>query len=199
MTQRNKLLLILGIVLFLAGIFLGGGVTYNHVKSRISDGIDTVYIPRIVEVPIEKPAEKFPVNSTTEIKKSDFIAETDSIVRVQNDSVVFRGYEPLSRISYVATVTGLNPKLTSLQIRTEERQITRTVQRPASGWTVSAFCDVGTTFQTLSLTSGISTGYTYGRFNVHFDVGIYNPDLSHIRNIQPYFGAGVKIDIYKKN
>lgn len=198
MTRRSKFLVFGGFVLFFGGIFLGGGVTYKRMKSLLTGDADTVYVQKIVEIPIPPPSDVLPAKTTTEIKKSDFISETDSTVNVQNDSVVYHGVDPLSKISYTATVAGLNPSLSSLQIKTEDRQIIRTVSKPVSGWVVSSFCDIGSDFQTVSIMSGFSAGYTLDRFNVHFDVGVYSPDLSYIRNVRPYIGAGIRIDIFRK-
>lgn len=199
MKTGSKVLLTVGCIAFAIGVTLGACSASRYMRKHTTESVDTVFVTRTVDVPVGESSQEFsPAESYAEVPKKDISEGPDSSVAlIRKDSVVYRGVEKLSGISYVATVTGVQPCITGLSLTIPERRITRTVVKPLSGWSCGAFGD-GCYAGRIDARVGLYAAYTAGPFCLHVDAGALWTDISLRKSVSPYVGGGVRIELYRK-
>lgn len=168
-------------------------------RKHTNESVDTVFVTKTVEVPMsEGNKETHRAGSYAEVPLKDISAGKDSSVAlIRKDSVVYRGIEKMSGISYVATVTGVQPRIESLRLTVPEQRITRTVAKQLSGWSYGVFGD-GYYAGRFDARAGLYAAYTAGPFCLHVDAGALWSDVGLRKSVNLYVGAGVRIELYRK-
>ncbi len=199
MKTGSKVLLAVGCTAFTIGWISGACSASRYLRKHTTESIDTVFVTRTVDVPVEESSLEFrQAESYAVVPKKDISEGRDSSVAlIRKDSVVYRGVENLSGISYVATVTGVQPCITGLSLTIPERRITRTVVKPLSGWSCGAFGN-GYYAGRFDAMVGLYAAYTAGPFCLHVDAGALWTDIGLRKAVSPYVGGGVRIELYRK-
>lgn len=180
-------------------MLIGGMATARYDRRNLSAHTDTLYVERDIEMPVaEAHTEMYPSNSYAEVSKAELLPSRDSqTVAIRKDSVKISGIEPVSGASFEATITGVQPELKGLSISVPERVITKTLTRPPNGWSFGLCADTYYHRQ-IDAMAGIYASYTAGPFCFHIDAGAMWSDIGSQRTVNPYVGAGVRIQLYTK-
>lgn len=199
MEAGSKLLIGIVCVSFIVGLVVGSWSTARYIRGNSTEMADTSYVSKTIDLPVQDASvEEHHTESHVSIPAVSIVgAEDTSAILVHKDSVIYRGVEQVSGISYVATVTGSRPQLEGLRLTVPERQITKTIVKPLSGWAYGVFGD-GLYAGRLDLKAGFYAAYTSGPFSFHIDAGAYWSGIGPSRSVSPYIGCGVRIELFRK-
>lgn len=202
MTTRNKILIGAAILIFILGLLAGMGLHRSYInRNTISAVPDTVYVQQEIDIPVPSLAEH-KVDSTDKIDipiQDVRVSADSSSIEAPKETVTYRD-STLSGVSYTATVTGVQPSLTSLRFSVPERRITQTVYKPIEGWSLAGFANADYSSPVTSVSGGASLSYCTGPFDFHFDIGVqrtWHPSLAPTTT--PYIGVGTKVTFLRFN
>lgn len=180
------------------GLVVGAGSMSRYYRRQTTIQSDTVFVERIIEVNTsEAERVQLPSTGTVSIPKESASFPDSSTIAIKKDSVRVSGIEPISGASYEAVVTGVHPDLSNLRITVPERVVTRTVTKPQTGWSLGVFADTYY-FNQLDARAGLYASYTAGPFCFHLDVGAMYSNIGQNKAVNPFIGAGIKIQLYQK-
>lgn len=198
MTVNSKYIIIAILTALVIGLAVGIGSTSRYYRRQTKTQADTVVVERIIEVNTSKAERvQLPSKGTVSIPKES-ISLSDSTITIKKDSVLVSGIEPISGATYEAVVTGVSPDLDNLRITVPERIVTRTVTKPPTGWSIGIFADAYY-FSNFDARAGLYASYTTGPFCIHLDAGAMYSNIGPTKTINPFIGAGIKIQLYRKN
>lgn len=199
MEAGSKLLIGIVCVSFIVGLAVGSWSTARCIRGNSTEMADTSYVSKTIDLPVQDASvEEHHSASHVSIPTASIIGVEDtSAILVHKDSVTYHGIEQVSGISYVATITGSRPQLDGLRFTVPERQITKTIVKPLSGWGYGIFGD-GIYAGRLDLKAGVYAAYTSGPFSFHIDAGAYWSGIGPSRSVSPYIGCGVRIELFRK-
>ncbi len=198
MTVNSKYILIAVLAALVIGLAVGIGSTSRYYCRHTTNEADTVVVERTIEVNTSKAERvQLPSKGTVSIPKES-ISLSDSTITIKKDSVLVSGIEPISGATYEAVVTGVRPDLDNLRITVPERIVTRTVTKPPRGWSIGIFADAYY-FSNFDVRAGLYASYTTGPFYIHLDAGAMYSNIGSSKAVNPFIGAGIKIQLYHKN
>ena len=198
MTHNSKYILIAILAALVIGLVVGAGSMSRYYLRQTTTQADTVFVERIIEVNTsEAERVQLPSTGTVSIPKESVSLSDSSTIAIKKDSVRVSGIEPISGASYEAVVTGVHPDLSNLRITVPERIVTRTVTKPQTGWSLGLFADTYY-FNQLDARAGLYASYTAGPFCIHLDVGAMYSNIGPNKAVNPFIGAGIKIQLYQK-
>lgn len=198
MKSQSKFILISVVVALLIGLVVGIGSTSRYYWCRTTTQADTVFVERIIKVNTsEAERVQLPSAGTVSIPKESISFSDSSIIAIKKDSVLVSGIEPISGATYEAVVTGVRPDLNNLRITVPEYIVTRSVTKPQAGWSLGLFADTYY-FKQLDVRAGLYASYTAGPFCIHLDAGAMYSNIGPIKTVNPFIGAGIKIQLYHK-
>ncbi len=198
MTANSKYIIIAILAALVIGLTVGIGSTSRYYCRRTTTQADTVFVEKTIEVNTsEAEREQLPSTGTVSIPKESVSFSDSSIIAIKKDSVRVSGIEPISGATYEAVVTGVRPDLNSLRITVPERVVTRTVTKPQTGWSFGIFADTYY-FNQLDARTGGYASYSAGPFCIHLDAGAMYSNIGPNKTINPFIGAGIKIQLYHK-
>ena len=198
MTANSKYIIIAILTALVIGLAVGIGSTSRYYCRHTTIQADTVVVERIIEANTsEAERVQLPSKGTVSIPKES-ISLSDSTITIKKDSVLVSGIEPISGATYEAVVTGVRPDLNNLRITVPERIVTRTVTKPPTGWSIGIFADAYY-FSNFDARAGLYASYTTGPFCIHLDAGAMYSNIGPSKTINPFIGAGIKIQLYHKN
>lgn len=198
MTHNSKYILIAILAALVIGLVVGAGSMSRYYLRQTTTQADTVFVERIIEVNTsEAERVQLPSTGTVSIPKESVSLSDSSTIAIKKDSVRVSGIEPISGASYEAVVTGVHPDLSNLRITVPERIVTRTVTKPQTGWSLGLFADTYY-FNQLDARAGLYASYTAGPFCIHLDVGAMYSNIGPNKAVNPFVGAGIKIQLYQK-
>lgn len=195
MTTKSKIILGCAILLFLTGLLSGMKIHSLYIsRNTVESTPDTVYIEKVIDIPYPTLTGKVRDSSSLSIPKKDVKVSKDSTsVDIQKEIATYKDSLP-SGISYTATVTGIQPVLSSLKFTVPERRITQTVYKPPEGWSLSAFANAAYSFPMQSVSGGVSLSYCIGAFDFHVDVGAQRMKTQGLSPVTtPYVGVGARV------
>lgn len=199
MTVNSKYIIIAILTALVIGLAVGIGSTSRYYCRHTTIQADTVVVERIIEVNTsEAERVQLPSKGTVSIPKESVSLSDSSTVTIKKDSVRVLGTEPISGATYEAVVTGVSPDLDNLRITVPERIVTRTVTKPQTGWSIGIFADAYY-FSNFDARAGLYASYTTGPFCIHLDAGAMYSNIGPAKTINPFIGAGIKIQLYRKN
>lgn len=199
MTVNNKYIIIAILTALVIGLAVGIGSTSRYYCRHTTNEADTVVVERIIEVNTsEAERVQLPSKGTVSIPKESVSLSDSSTITIKKDSVLVSGIEPISGATYEAVVTGVHPDLDNLRITVPERVVTRTVTKPPTGWSIGIFADAYY-FSNFDARAGLYASYTTGPFCIHLDAGAMYSNIGPTKTINPFIGAGIKIQLYHKN
>ena len=116
MTTKSKIILGCAILLFLTGLLSGMKIHSLYIsRNTVGSTPDTVYIEKVIDIPYPTLTGKVRDSSSLSIPKKDVKVSKDSTsVDIQKEIATYKDSLP-SGISYTATVTGIQPVLSSLK------------------------------------------------------------------------------------
>ena len=198
MTRNSKYILTAILAALVIGLVVGAGSMSRYYRRQTTTQADTVFVERIIEVNTSE-AERVQLQSTgtVSIPKESVSSSDSSTIAIKKDSVRVSGIEPISGATYEAVVTGVCPDLNHLRITVPERVVTRTVTKPQTGWSLGIFADTYY-FNQLDARAGLYASYTAGPFCIHLDVGAMYSNIGPNKAVNPFIGAGIKIQLYQK-
>lgn len=197
MTNNSKALLPIISGALIIGLIAGIGVTSRYYRRHATQHIDTVYVERTIEVnTTEAEQEQLPSAGIVSIPKEMVSSCDSSTISIKRDSVRFTGVEPVSGASYEVVVSGVRPDLNRLRMTIPEQLLTKTVTRPLNGWSLGIFTDAYY-FNQLDARAGLYASYTAGPFCIHLDVGAMYSNIGPNKAVNPFIGAGIKIQLYQ--
>lgn len=198
MKSQSKFILISVVFALLIGLAVGIGSTSRYYCRQTTIQADTVFIERIIEVNTsEAERVQLPSAGTVSIPKESISFSDSSTIAIKQDSVRVSGIEPISGATYEAVITGVRPDLNNLRITVPERIVTRTVSKLQTGWSLGLFADTYY-FKQLDAMAGVYVSYTAGPFCIHLDAGAMYSNIGSSKAVNPYIGAGIKIQLYHK-
>lgn len=198
MTRNSKYILTAILAALVIGLVVGAASTSKYYRRQTATQADTVFVERIIEVNTsEAERVQLPSTGTVSIPKESVSLSDSCTIAIKKDSVRVSGIEPISGASYEAVVTGVHPDLSNLRITVPERIVTRTVTKPQTGWSLGVFADTYY-FNQLDARAGLYASYTAGPFCIHLDVGAMYSNISPNKAVNPFIGAGIKIQLYQK-
>lgn len=198
MTVNSKYIIIAILTALVIGFAVGIGSMSRYYCRHTTIQADTVVVERIIEVNTsEAERVQLPSKGTVSIPKES-ISLSDSTITIKKDSVLVSGIEPISGATYEAVVTGVSPDLDNLRITVPERVVTRTVTKPPTGWSIGIFADTYY-FSNFDARAGLYASYTTGPFCIHLDAGAMYSNIGSSKAVNPFIGAGIKIQLYHKN
>lgn len=198
MTANSKYIIIAILAALVIGLTVGIGSTSRYYCRRTTTQADTVFVEKTIDVNTsEAEREQLPSTGTVSIPKESVSFSDSSAIAIQKDSVRVSGVDPISGATYEAVVTGVRPDLNSLRITVPERVVTRTVTKPHAGWSIGIFADAYY-FSNFDARAGLYASYTAGPFCVHLDAGVMYSIIGPSKTINPFIGAGIKIQLYHK-
>ena len=198
MTRNSKYILIAVLAALVIGLVIGAGSMSRYYRLQTTIQADTVFVERIIEVNTsEAERVQLPSTGTVSIPKESASFPDSSTITIKKDSVLVSGIEPISGASYEAVVTGVRPDLNNLRITVPERVVTKTVTKPQTGWSLGVFADTYY-FNQLDARAGLYASYTAGPFCIHLDVGAMYSNIGPNKAVNPFVGAGIKIQLYQK-
>lgn len=199
MTGNSKYILTAILTALVIGLAVGIGSTSRYYCRQATTQADTVFVERTIEVNTsEAEREQLPSSGTLSIPKESISSSDSSTIAIKKDSVRVSGIEPISGATYEAVVTGVRPDLANLRITVPERVVTRTVTKPQTGWSIGIFTDAYY-FSNFDVRAGLYASYTAGPFCIHLDVGAMYSNIGLSKTVNPFIGAGIKIQLYRKN
>ena len=198
MTGNSKYILIAALTALVIGLAVGIGSTSRYYSRQETTPADTVYVERTIEVNTsEAEREQLPSTGTVSIPKESISSTDSSTIAIKKDSVRVSGTEPISGATYEAVITGVQPDLNNLRITVPERVVTKTVTKPQTGWSLGIFADAYY-YGNFDARAGLYTSYTAGPFCIHLDVGAMYSNIGPNKAVNPFVGAGIKIQLYHK-
>lgn len=198
MKSQSKFILISIVFALLIGLVVGIGSTSMYYCRQATTQADTVFVKRIIEVNTsEAKREQLPSTGTVSIQKESVSFSDSSTISIQKNSIRVSGIERISGATYEAVVTGVRPDLSNLRITVPERVVTRTVTKPQTGWSFGIFADTYY-YSNFDVRAGLYASYTAGPFCIHLDAGAMYPNIGPSKTINPFIGAGIKIQLYHK-
>lgn len=198
MTGNSKYILIAALTALVIGLAVGIGSTSRYYSRQETTPADTVYVERTIEVNTsEAEREQLPSTGTVSIQKESISFSDSSTIAIKKDSVRVSGTEPISGATYEAVITGVQPDLNNLRITVPERVVTKTVTKPQTGWSLGIFADAYY-YSNFDARAGLYTSYTAGPFCIHLDVGAMYSNIGPNKAVNPFVGAGIKIQLYHK-
>lgn len=199
MTGNSKYILISILIALVIGLAVGIGSTSRYYCRQTTTQADTVFVEKIIEVNTsEAERVQLPSTGTVSIPKESVSFSDSSTIAIMQDSVRVSGIEPISGAAYEAVVTGVSPDLANLRITVPERVITRTVSKPQTGWSIGIFADAYY-FSNFDAMAGLYASYTAGPFCIHLDAGAMCSNIDPSKTVNPFIGAGIRIQLYHKN
>ena len=199
MTGNSKYILIAALTALVIGLAVGIGSTSKYYCRQTTTQADTVFVERIIEVNTsEAERVQLPSAGTVSIPRESITSFDSSTIAIKKDSIRVSGIEPISGATYEAVVTGVRPDLANLRITVPERVVTRTVTKPPTGWSIGIFADTYY-YSNFDARAGLYASYTAGPFCIHFDAGAMYSNIGPTKTINPFIGAGIKIQLYHKN
>ncbi len=198
MTGNSKYILIAILTALVIGLAVGIGSTSRYYCRRTTTQADTVFVEKTIEVNTsEAERVQLPSTGTVSIPKESVSFSGSSTIAIKKDSVRVSGVEPISGATYEAVVTGVRPDLANLRITVPERVVTRTVTKPQTGWSFGIFADTYY-YSDFAARAGLYASYTAGPFCIHLDAGAMYSNIGPSKTINPFIGAGIKIQLYHK-
>ena len=198
MTRNSKYILTAILAALVIGLVIGAGSMSRYYRRQTTIQADTVFVERIIEVNTsEAERVQLPSTGTVSIPKESAYFPDSSTITIKKDSVLVSGIEPISGAAYEAVVTGVRPDLNNLRITVPERVVTKTVTKPQTGWSLGIFADTYY-FNQLDARAGLYASYTAGPFSIHLDVGAMYSNIGPNKAVNPFIGAGIKIQLYQK-
>lgn len=198
MTRNSKYILTAILAALVIGLVVGAGSMSRYYRRQTTIQADTVFVERIIEVNTsEAERVQLPSTGTVSIPKESASFPDSSTITIKKDSVLVSGIEPISGATYEAVVTGVRPDLNNLRITVPERVVTKTVTKPQTGWSLGLFADTYY-FNQLDARAGLYASYTAGPFSIHLDVGAMYSNIGPNKAVNPFVGAGIKIQLYQK-
>ena len=198
MIKSSKYILLAILVALIIGLAAGIGSTSMYYRRQTTTQADTVFVERNIEVNTsEAERVQLPSTGTVSIPKECVSLPDSSTISIKKDSVRVSGIEPVSGASYEAVVTGVQPDLNSLRITVPERIVTKTVTKPQAGWSLGIFADAYY-YSNFDARAGLYASYTAGPFCIHLDAGAMYSNIGPSKTINPFIGAGIKIQLYHK-
>lgn len=198
MTGNSKYILIAALTALVIGLAVGIGSTSRYYCRQETTPADTVYVERTIEMNTSTAERKqLPSTGTVSIPKESISSSDSSTVAIKKDSVRVSGTEPISGATYEAVITGVQPDLNNLRITVPERVVTKTVTKPQTGWSLGIFADAYY-YSNFDARAGLYTSYTAGPFCIHLDVGAMYSNIGPNKAVNPFVGAGIKIQLYHK-
>ena len=198
MTRNSKYILTAILAALVIGLVVGTASMSRYYRRQATTQADTVFVERTIEVNTsEAERVQLPSTGTVSIPKESASFPDSSTITIKKDSVLVSGIEPISGASYEAVVTGVRPDLNNLRITVPERVVTKTVTKPQTGWSLGVFADTYY-FNQLDARAGLYASYTAGPFCIHLDVGAMYSNIGPNKAVNPFVGAGIKIQLYQK-
>ena len=198
MTRNSKYILTAILAALVIGLVVGAASTSKYYRRQTTTQADTVFVERIIEVNTsEAERVQLPSTGTVSIPKESASFPDSSTINIKKDSVLVSGIEPISGATYEAVVTGVRPDLNNLRITVPERVVTKTVTKPQRGWSIGIFADA-CYFSNFGARAGLYASYTAGPFCIHLDAGAMYSNIGPNKAVNPFVGAGIKIQLYQK-
>ena len=198
MTRNSKYILTAILAALVIGLVVGAGSMSRYYRRQTTIQADTVFVERIIEVNTsEAERVQLPSTGTVSIPKESASFPDSSTITIKKDSVLVSGIEPISGATYEAVVTGVHPDLNNLRFTLPERVVMKTVTKPQTGWSLGLFADTYY-FNQLDARAGLYASYTAGPFSIHLDVGAMYSNIGPNKAVNPFVGAGIKIQLYQK-
>lgn len=201
--MKNKIIAASVVLLLIVG-FMSGYFFHRAVTKPIAVGshTDTVYVDKHIDIPVTDPVSVRPSGRDVTVSVPDCKSHGDSL---DIPAVLAEYRDTLSDgVSYIATVSGVAPKLESLHFSYNLPQITttRTVVKPFKGWLMSATSNnavIGTGSLGLCSQTAFEVSYNNGPFHLGLQGGVQieKPFSQEAPRLSPYLGGRITVDILK--
>lgn len=202
MTKKTKiqLLSIAAAVLFLVGVISGCLIHRGYVRAHQPPvQRDTVTIWKTVGTVDPAPQESHKGQTPISIPASEVTPTKDSSAYLVHPDVVTWRDTLSGGVSYQIQITGVQPTLSSMDIRYPEHTVTNTVYKPYEGWLFSITGTGGlTSYQPLAVSAIVGPELSYNKGIFHFGIQggaliEYTPGAN--ATFTPYVGGRLTIDI----